>query len=903
MKNTLLTTLAAIAFIICGVSCKNEGKIPPYKNPDLSIDERVEDLLGRMTLEEKFWQMIMLPGNDMATPGDKEKFKNGIFGLGYDAVVATYADEAPEATASAKTSDIGKSIATATAKRNNRIQKYFVEETRLGIPIIFYNEALHGLTSEGTTVFPQSIALAATWNTELVGDVGQAVTKEVKARGIRDILSPVVNIASDVRWGRTEETYGEDPLLSSRIGVAYVAPFERNGIITTPKHYIANIGDGGRDSYPINFNERMLREIYLPPFKACFEEAGSRSVMTSYNSWDGTACTANGYLLRDVLKKEIGFKGFVISDAGAVGGINELHMTADGFEGATQQAVTGGLDVLFQTDYSHWEIFYPAFQKGLIDIKDIDDAVRRVLRAKFEIGLFENPYVDETEAGIETNSPDKRELCREAARESFVLLKNENGVLPIDKSKIRSIALIGGEMKAARLGGYSGPGCDKISIYDGITKYLEGSGVKVNYAFGADYDWSEYQTVSGSFLSHEGEAGVKGVYYSNDRFEGEPAVIRQDSSIDFRWTLYSPDPKKIPYDCYSAVWTGNLKAPKSGTFNLGIEGNDGYRLWIGDELFIDNWGKKSYGTIVKPFTFRQGKEYPIRLEYHETSGNAWLKMIWDAEQSGAPWQTQIAEAVNAARNSDIAVIAVGIREGEFQDRALLSLPGKQTELINAVKATGRPVAVLLIGGSAITFSGWAGNVSSVLDIWYPGSTGGQAVADVLFGDYSPSGKLPITFPVHEGQLPLVYNHRPTGRGDDYNNLTGQPLFPFGYGLSYTEFEYSNLTFSDKTMRKDGCITVSFDLKNVGKRAGAEVAQLYVRDVLCSVSQPVKQLKDFKKIMLEPGESVKVEFEIDAEKLKILDKNLNWTVEPGEFRIMIGTSSTDIRLRDNIAVVE
>lgn len=890
MNKNLITCLAVITLLAAGSSCTHKDIIPSYKNPNLSVDKRVEDLLGRMTLEEKFWQMIMLPGNDMATPGDQEQFKNGIFGLAYDAAQAV------------DSAGIGENrIAIATARRNNRVQKYFVEETRLGIPVIFYNESLHGLSQEGATAFPQSIALAATWDTTLVGEVGLAVSKEVRTRGIRDILSPVVNIASDVRWGRTEETYGEDPLLSSRIGVAYVTPFERNGIITTPKHFAANVGDGGRDSYPINFNERMLREVYLPPFKACFEKAGSRSVMTAYNSWDGTACSANSYLLRDILKKEIGFKGFVISDAGAVGGANVLHMTAKDYDESTQQAITGGLDVIFQTEYNHWELFYPAFEKGLIDIKDIDDAVRRVLRAKFELGLFDNPYVDETAAGIENNSPDKRETCRKAARESFVLLRNENGVLPIDTGTISSIALIGGEMKAAKLGGYSGPGCDKISIYDGIRKYLEGSGVKVNYAFGADCGWSEYRTVSGDCLSYEGKPGVHGVYYSNDRFEGEPAVVRQEGTIDFRWTLYSPEPDKIPYDCYSAAWIGNLKAPKTGTYNLGIEGNDGYRMWIGDELFIDNWRKKSYGTIVKPFTFQQGKEYPIRIEYHETSGNAWLKMVWDAEQDDTLLQKQISKAVDAAKNSDIAVVAVGITEGEFQDRALLSLPGRQIELINAVKAAGRPVVVLLVGGSAVTFSGWAEDVSSVLDIWYPGECGGLAVADVLFGDYSPSGKLPVTFPVHEGQLPLVYNHRPTGRGDDYCNLTGQPLFPFGYGLSYTEFEYSNLAFSDKTMKKDGRIIVSFDLKNTGKRAGAEVAQLYVRDIQCSVSQPVKQLKDFKKVMLEPGETVKVEFTLDAEKLKILNGDLKWTVEPGDFRIMIGSSSTDIRLRDNITV--
>jgi len=899
MKKTLIAILAVSALLVADASSKAKETIPPYKNPALSIDERVEDLLGRMTVEEKFWQMFMIPG-DLDSPNAKEMYKNGIFGL---QVSARSQNSANVAEQMINYEGGRNTTALETAKKINAMQHFFVEETRLGIPLLFFDEALHGLGRGGATSFPQAIALAATWDTTIVSEVGLAVTKEVKSRGIRDIVSPVLNLTNDVRWGRTEETYGEDPFLCSKIGVAYVGPFERNGVITTPKHYIANIGDGGRDSYPININERMLREIYLPPFEACFKDGGSRSVMTAYNSWDGTPCTSNSYLLRDVLKKELGFKGFVISDAGAVGGASVLHMTAKGYEESTTQAITGGLDVIFQTAYDHAQLFYTAFEKGLIDMKDIDDAVRRVLRAKFELGLFENPYVDEKLADIENNSPDKRELCRKAARESFVLLKNENEVLPIDKNKIKSIALIGGEIKTLRLGGYAGPGCDKISIYDGVTKYLEGSGVKVNYALGAHYRWSEYQPVSGRVLSYEGKPGVHGVYYSNDRFEGEPAVVRQDRNISFQWTLYSPEPGKIPYDCYSATWTGNLKAPKSGTFKFGIEGNDGYRMWVDGELFIDNWCKKSYGTVVKPFTFEEGKEYAIKIDYYETAGNARLKMVWDVEQRGPSWQDQIAEAVKVAQESDIAVVAVGIHEGEFQDRALLSLPGKQIDLINAVKATGRPVVVLLVGGSAITFSGWADNVSSVLDIWYPGETGGLAVADVLFGDYSPSGKLPITFPVHEGQLPLVYNHRPTGRGDDYHNLTGLPLFPFGYGLSYTQFEYSNLAFSEKTMKEDGKITVSFDLKNIGKRSGAEVVQLYVRDVKCSVSQPIKQLKDFRKIFLKPGETVKVEFPIDREKLQILDGNLKWTVEPGDFRIMIGSSSMDIRLRDNITVVK
>ena len=895
MKKTVcIITAMALAL---GLAAQN-SEIPPYKNPELPTDQRVADLLQRMTLKEKFWQMFMIPG-DLSHPDAKEMYKYGIFGFQTQAAAASGGNVTEQMI---QYDGGANGTAAQTAKKINEIQKYFVEETRLGIPIIAFDEALHGLIRSGATAFPQSIALAATWDTTLMKKVGTAVALETKSRGIRDILSPVVNVATDPRWGRTEETYGEDPYLSARMGVAYVKPFEQMGVITTPKHFIANEGTGGRDSYPIYANERLLQEIYLPPFEALVKEGGSRSVMTAYNSWDATACTSNSYLLRDVLKHRLGFEGFVISDAGATGGACVLHNTASGYRESTTQAVNGGLDVIFQTAYEHWTLFWEAFEKGEVDMAAVDEAVGRILKAKFDLGLFENPYVDEDWAARENNSDDKRELCREAARESFVLLKNEGDVLPLDARHIKSLALIGGEIKAARLGGYSGPGCRKISIYDGVCEYLKGTSVKVNYAEGSDYKWSAYSPVSGEYLSYGGRSGVHAEYYDNNSFSGDPVTIRQDGNINFGWTLYSPDPDKIKFDCYSAVWTGKLKSPAGGgRFALGIEGNDGYRLWIDGKLFIDNFGKQSYRTIVKPFDFAAGKEYDIKLEFYESAGSARLKLVWNAEKQGPSWQEKIDEAVRVAAASDVAVVAVGIHEGEFQDRALLSLPGRQEELINAVKATGKPVVVLLVGGSAITTSGWEDGVPAIMDIWYPGETGGQAVADVLFGDFSPSGKLPLTFPIHEGQLPLVYNHRSTGRGDDYHNLTGQPLYPFGYGLSYTTFEYSDLKFSKSEIVADEPFEVSFTLANTGRRSGTEVVQLYVRDVLTSVSQPIIRLADFQRVSLAPGESARVSFLVTPDKLKYLDGNMQWRVEPGEFRIMIGSSSKDIRLRDNILV--
>lgn len=894
----LVLSLSVVAALSVGNTFGVE-RVPsdaPYKNPKLTVNERVKDLLGRMTLEEKFWQMFMIPG-DLSHKDAKEMYKNGIFGFQTQAQGAS-----ADASGQMLSYEGGRnSTAEGTAKKVNEIQRYFVNETRLGIPIIAFDEALHGLVRGGATAFPQSIAMAASFNTDLMYKVGEAVALETKSRGIRDILSPVVNIANDVRWGRTEETYGEDPYLSSKIGVAYVSAFEKNGVVTSPKHFIANVADGGRDSYPIYFNERQLREIYLPPFIACFKEAGARSVMTAYNALDGTACSANDWLLRKVLKEEVGFDGFVISDAGAVGGSNVLHFTAKDYAESTKQSVEGGLDVIFQTAYEHYPLFFEAFEKGMIDPAAIDDAVSRVLRIKFELGLFEDPYVDEDWAARENHSQEKQVLNREMARESFVLLKNNDQTLPLNKSKLGSVALIGYDVKAGRLGGYSGPGTDVVSMYDGITEYLKETKVKVNYAKGVDLHFSDYVTVPETALSCDGGAGLMGEYYANDNFSGAPAYTQLNPTLSFGWTLYSPNVDKLAYDCYSIRWTGKIKSPVSGRYDIGVTGNDGYRIWIGGKLVVDNFNKASYGTHVAPFVWEKGKEYDIKIEYRETIGNARFNLVWNVGVDQNSWRREIAEAVSAARSSDIAVITAGIHEGEFQDRGLLSLPGKQIEMIEAVKAVGKPVVILFVGGSAITLDKWGDKVDAIMHLWYPGDKGGYAVADVLFGDYSPSGKLPITFPQHEGQLPLVYNHRPTGRGDDYYNLTGQPLFPFGYGLSYTTFDYSDMKFSGNPIGVNGSAEVTCVVKNSGTREGSEVVQLYIRDLYASLSQPIMQLKGFEKISLKPGESKTVTFKITPEELKLLDKNMKWVVEPGDFRIMIGSSSKDIRLRETLTV--
>ena len=867
--------------------------ILPYKNYKLPIEERVKDLLGRMTPEEKFWQLFMIPGD---LSDGKEKYKNGIFGFQVSA-------KGNKDASGQLLNYSAASNAKETAILINSIQKYFVEETRLGIPIIPFDEALHGLVRDSATSFPASIALAATWDVPLMNSVATAIAHETKSRGIRQVLSPVVNIASDVRWGRVEETYGEDPFLSSEMGVAFVSPFEKMGVVTTPKHFIDNSGDGGRDSYPIDIDERLLEEIYLPPFKACFERGGSRSVMTAYNSLNGSPCSANNWLLNKKLKKEMNFKGFVISDASAVGGANVLHYTAKDYPEASAKAINSGLDVIFQTAYEHYKLFIPPFLDGRIDPKTIDSAVARVLRVKFELGLFENPFTNVGEANKWNGNPAHRLLAKQAALESMVLLKNDKHMLPLKKS-IKSIAVIGIDATEARLGGYSGPGNDKVNILDGIKNKL-GRSVDVMYAPGCGRSSPEWVTIPSVNLitnvDGKTQNGLQGEYFNNIQLTGEPVITRIDQEINFGWTLYSPDPK-INYDFYSVKWTGKLKSPATGNFKIGITGNDGYRLYLNGKLIIDNWKSQTFTTELAQYHFEKNKEYDIRIEFFESQGYARFNLVWNV---GVPndWNQKINEAVNAAKKADVAVVVAGINEGESQDRAYLNLPGHQEEMINKIAATGKPVVVVLIGGSAITMTNWIKNVPAILDAWYPGEDGGDAVADVLFGDYNPAGRLPVTFPVFEGQLPLVYNHKPTGRTDDYADLNGQPLFPFGFGLSYSHFEYSNLQFEKKQFAKNDSTMVYCTVKNTGNLDGDEVVQLYIHPLISSVAQPVKLLKGFQRIFLKAGEEKMIGFNITPDLLKVLDINMKWQVEAGAFRIMIGASSKDIRLRDLINVVD
>ncbi|HPG83829.1 MAG TPA: glycoside hydrolase family 3 C-terminal domain-containing protein [bacterium] len=901
---TLAAILSLSALLPAVQAAAPAGGTLPYKDPDLAVEVRVRDLLGRMTLEEKLWQLFMAPGD---LEHDRHKLDKGIFGLQFHTTPAGSA-------AAAQILRYGPSgSAAAMAEMINSAQRFFVEETRLGIPIIPFDEALHGLVRDGATAFPQAIGLAATWDPELIGSVAAAIARECRSRGIRQVLSPVVNVATDVRWGRVEESYGEDPLLSAEMGLAFVRAFEASGIITTPKHFVANHGEGGRDSYPVHHSERLLEELYLPPFAACIGRGGSRSLMISYNSLDGRPCTANDWLLNRKLKGEWGFRGFVISDAGAVGGITDLHGVSADYEASVKSAFENGLDVLFQSTIDHFELFFTRALRGsYIDSLVIDRAVARVLRAKFELGLFEDPYVDPAEAGRVNGTTRHRELARQAARESIVLLKNRAQTLPLSRA-IRSISVIGPEAAEARLGGYSGPGIRPVSILEGI-RARAGELIKVNYARGCSREETEVTVIPERWLRRSpspekneaawrgaprspsleaggGEAGLVGRYWANPDFDGAPLFERFDARIDFNWSLFSPH-SGLQREWFSAAWSGELVAPADGRLRIGLEGNDGFRLWIGDSLLIDNGEKGSYHRVMAPWPVRKNLAYPLRIEFCERKGGGRLRLLWDYRERDEAGDG-MEEAVAAARASEVAVICAGIVEGEGLDRASLRLPGRQEELIRAVAATGVPVIVLLTAGSAVTMNSWLDEVEAVAALWYPGEEGGHAVTEMLFGDYNPAGRLPVTFPLAEGQLPLVYHHKPTGRLDYYHDLPGEPLFPFGYGLSYTRFSYKGLELASPAQDS---LLVRFELRNSGPRGGDEVVQLYTRRPRSDLARPLMALKKFARIHLEPGESRQVVLTLGRGELEELDQALRPVVEPGRIEIMIGASSADIRLR-------
>jgi len=751
-----------------------KSRLAPYRDPALSPEKRVKDLLSRMTLQEKAAQMFSVWQQKPLTLVDadgkfdlskaKQSFKNG-HGLGQVG----------------RPSDAGKGLnPRQMAETTNAIQKFFLENSRLGIPVIFHEECLHGHAAVGGTSYPQPIALASTFNPALIESIFTATALETRSRGGHQALTPVVDVARDPRWGRVEETYGEDPYLVSRMGIAAVRGFQgdasfrdKTRMIATLKHFCGHgQPESGMNCAPANVSLRVLRETFFYPFKEAVQKAGAISVMPSYNELDGVPSHKNAWLLRDVLREEFGFKGFTVSDYFAVWELGYRPDTHGHFVAADKKescklAVEAGVNIeLADTDcYVH---LVELVKKRELKESQLDELVAPMLYWKFKLGLFDDPYVDPEEADRIAGCDEHRKLARQSAREVMTLLKNEGGLAPLDLSKYKTIAVIGPNADRTLLGGYSGVPRQEVTVIEGI-KARVGNRAKVLYSEGCKI------TIGGNW--------------------NQDAVVPSDPDEDRR---------------------------------------------------------------------------------------------------------QIREAVEVAKQADVMILAIGENEqtsreawglNHMGDRASLDPIGRQEELVKAMLATGKPVVVLYYGGRPNSINYLAQNVPVIFECWYLGQENGHAVADVLFGDVNPSGKLPISVPRSAGHLPVFYNYKPSARrGYLFDDVS--PLYAFGFGLSYTTFSIKNVRLEKNKIRINGSTRVIADVTNTGKREGAEVVQMYVRDVVSSVTRPVKELKGFQKVSLRPGETRTVKLAITPDLLAFYDINMKYVVEPGEFLIMVGNSSRD-----------
>ncbi|MCF8202877.1 MAG: glycoside hydrolase family 3 C-terminal domain-containing protein [Crocinitomicaceae bacterium] len=866
-----------------------------YKDPSQPIEARVSDLLGRMSAAEKAWQLFMVPSDFDTT---KCRFTDGIFGI---QLFASALSDPNQQILNYSSSNTNLELIA----RANDIQKHFIENTRLGIPIIFFDEGLHGLVRAQATSFPQAIGLAATFDPQLVSSAAAQIAREARLIGIRQVLSPVLNLATDVRWGRTEETFGEDPYLASQMGLAFIRPLESAGVVCTPKHFVVNVGAGGRDSYPIGLSERALYMSHYRPFLTAFHEGKARSVMSAYNSFDGYACSAAEALLTETLKQDWRFRGFVISDANAVGGELVLHRTAQSYNESGKHALSAGLDVIFQTDCVHFQLFEPSLLGQALEQARIDSAVARVLRVKFELGLFEQPYLElPEEKEVQKLLTDGFAIAQKCAEASFVLLKNEpqkdlHPILPLAKDS--KILLLGEAAAEVKLGGYSGKGFQNASIKAGLE---EAFGLKnIHYLPYPQNPWSDGFQV----LNQENEwlqlsNGFQASYFNNPQLEGQPVLLRTETQIDHHWTLYGPD-STTGNSFFSGRWTSTLSAKKSGNIELKLAGNDGFRMYINDTCIIDQWQKEGYHERIYRLALQEGNSYQVRVEFREPQGNGRILLKINAHKN--PIEAHYFD-LEKQLDSDVAIIVVDYPEGEFQDRSSLALAPAQVTLIKEIKACGIPVVVVLVGGSAVTMTEWQDDAAAILYNWYSGEAGGLALANILSGKVSPSGKLPITIPQHEGQLPLSYWHEATGRGDDYVNSSGEPLYPFGYGLSYTQFAYSQFNMAQNTFSlQSGTDTLefSFVVQNTGVYNGAEAIQFYIKPLYSETSLPVQYLIDTKKVLLKKGETMGfVSYKIPLSKLGI-PTGPGSDAYPTQFRLQIGSSSKDIRLQSQILQIQ
>jgi beta-glucosidase len=866
---------------------------PLYQNPRANVEERIRDLLGRMTLEEKAAQMDQYHGclsfADRTFPTHHTAMARDGGRLVMERVERILGDRG-----------VGciHDLYPPDAEPINQLQRYARERTRLGIPILFSEEALHGLCGPGNTIFPQAIALAATWNRDLVRRTGQAIARELRAYGIHESFSPVLDIAREPRWGRQEETFGEEPHLAARLGVAIVQGMQGgnlardDAIVAEPKHFAAHgISRGGLNTASAHCGERELRTVHLAPFEAAVREGGARGIMVAYHSIDGIPCSSNPWLLTEVLREEWGFRGLVRSDLGAVRRLDWAHRTAADLDTCIRQSVEAGLDMQYY-DFDHaayQESIVRQVREGRLAESAVDRAVAAVLRVKFELGLFEQPLTDPRLVAARVRCPEHAAVALAGAREAITLLRNENHLLPL-RPGLRRIAVLGPNAAAARLGDYSPTvhGFEPVTVLAGLRARV-GPATEILHVQGCGVLARELHPIPGARLFHEDGVtpGLRGEYFANLDLVGKPVVTRADSEINHNWAFTAPA-GGVPINAFSVRWTGLLVPDETFDGYLGTSSLDSMRLWVDDRLLTDGWGRgrNTNTNLGHPFHFEKGRAHRIRVEYKRDHSGIQIVLGWNHGDD------DLARAVEAARNADVAIVCVGdSREtcGEGRERTSLSLPGRQHELVRAVHATGTPVVLVVQAGRAMTLGWEAENVPAILHAWFPGEQGGTAIAEALCGDINPGGRLPLTFPRSLGQLPL-YLGIPRYGTSGYIDGDREPLYPFGFGLSYTTFAYANLR-ADRTRLPAGeSLVVSVDVTNSGGRAGDEVVQLYLSDRVSSVVRPDRELAGFERIHLAAGETRTVSFTLGPAAMRLLDRGMHWVVEPGMFDVFVGGDS-------------
>ncbi|HWZ79116.1 MAG TPA: glycoside hydrolase family 3 C-terminal domain-containing protein [Candidatus Sulfotelmatobacter sp.] len=768
---------------------------------------------------------------------------------------------------------------------------------RLGIPALKMSDGSMGVHDYGlTTAYPAGIALAASWDVDLAHQFGVAMGNDARARGVHFILAPGMNIYRAPMNGRNFEYFGEDPFLASRMAVNEIEGMQEQGVIATAKHFAGNNSEFARMTLSSDIDERTLREIYLPAFEASVKEAKVGAVMDAYNLVNGVYMTANNHLNNEILKKEWGFNGIVMSDWGA---------THDGVA-----AANGGLDLEMPSpSFMNREALLPALKDGRISIETIDDKVRRILRKAIEFGFFDGQQAD---TGIPFYRQEGRQVALEEARGGMVLLKNAGNLLPLDESKLKTVAVIGPDAYPAVI---SGAGSAETKPFNAVS-YLEGIsnrlGTKVKVLYDVDvpvldpvFENSDFVTAPG------GESGLKGEYFDNEDLKGSPVLVRTDRHVHFDWGEGSFAPGQ-PVDHFAIRWTGYFIPKESGDYQFFTSADDGVRLYIDDERTIDDWLPHSQTLDTCSKHLEGGKAYKIRLEYFDSVSTAIVGFGVTRADSYVGNKTKA-----LAAKADAVIICVGFddkTEGEGFDRRF-QLPGGQDELIRQISAVNKNTIVVITAGGNVDMTQWIDKVPALLDAWYPGQEGGTALTQILFGDYSPSGKLPASFERRWEDNPAFHSYYPA-KGESrvqysegvfvgyrhYDRSATKPLFPFGFGLSYTTFTYSNVSVTPASGNLDQPVTVSFEVKNVGRREGAEVAEVYVGDPHASIPRPVKELKGFAKLSLKPGESKQVSIHLDRRAFSFYDVGQkNWNTEPGLFDILIGGSSDKIQLRSTFTL--